>query len=131
VLELSSDVTILCEDCSTISICIAVHQVDGLLESVHADDHHDGSEDLLVVADLAWAGMINNSGADEVTLLEAWHLVPSSIEKNLAFFVRLSDDALDSLFRLLSDKRSDIWVVDTSADCELLGPLNDFRDPLL
>jgi hypothetical protein len=75
--------------------------------------------------------MINNSRANEVTLLEAWHLVASSIEKNLAFFVRLSDDAFYSLFRLLSDKRSDIWVVDSSAYCELLGPLNDFRDPLL
>jgi hypothetical protein len=75
--------------------------------------------------------MIDNSGANEIAIFEAWHLNTSSIEKDLALFVRLRNNAFNSLFRLFSNKRSNIWVVNTSTNSELLGSLNNFGDPLL
>ena len=79
VLELASGVTILGEDGSTVTVLVAVDQVDGLLQGVGSHDDHHGSEDLLVVHVHAWGHVVDHSGAHEVALLIAWHLHASAV----------------------------------------------------
>ena len=83
VLELSGSVTILGEDSTTITASMIVHKVNSLLKSVNSHDDHDGSEDLLIVNVHAWLDVVNDRGADEVSLLKAWDLDASSIENDL------------------------------------------------
>ncbi len=131
VLELSGDVAVLCENSSSVSVGVAVDKLNGLLQSVHTGDDHDGPKDLVVIAVHAWLDVVNNGGANEVAVGEAVNLDVSSIEEDLGLLGARLDEFLDSFSRFLGDQRSDVWVVDTSACGELSGSLDNFWNPLL
>ena len=130
VLELAGTVSVLGEDGCSVTPSVVVHEFDSFVHGLSADNKHDRSEDLFLVAVNSSADVVDNGGANEVTLGVAFDLDTSSIEKKVTVLSSVCDETLDLGQVLGVVERSDIGVVDTSANSESLSLLNDFRNPL-
>lgn len=130
-LELASGMSILCEDSCSIAKLIVVNEFDGLLECRTADNLHNWSENLFLIAVNTSSHMIDNSWSDKVAIRVAWHIGLSSVEKHFTILCTVSDQALDLSQMLSIVEGSHIGVVPASTNGESLGLFNNFWNPLL
>lgn len=84
VLEFAGGVSVSGEDGSTVTVSAVVHHLNGVLKGLSAGEKHDGPKDFVVVAFHAWLDHINDSGSNEVTLLESCHFNVSPVEQQLS-----------------------------------------------
>ena len=89
--------TILGENGDSISPGVGVNEVDGTLQGVSADDQHDWSENLFVVAVDTSAHIIDDSWTNPVSIGISFNLDTSSIKEEIAVFSARSDQAVDLL----------------------------------
>lgn len=79
VLELSSSVSVLCEDSNSVTVLICINHINGFLCGVSSDNAHNRSENFFIVAFHAWFNIINNGRTDKVTFFKSLNFVSSSI----------------------------------------------------
>ena len=72
------------EDGDSVSVLIAVDEVDGLLDAVLPHNNHNWREDLLVIAGHTNISVVDDGCAQEVALLVSWDLDASAVEEDLA-----------------------------------------------
>jgi hypothetical protein len=97
VLEFSGDVAVLGEDGSSVTEGVVVHKIDSLLKGVDTNDNHDGSENFMIIDIHARLNVINNGGANEITILEAWNFNATAIEEDLSLLSSRLNKSLNSL----------------------------------
>lgn len=113
-----------CEDGNTISILIAIDELDGLIESVDSADNHHGCKKLIVVTSHSWFGMVNDSWTNPVTVWKAVNISASSIKDDLCTLsLGFRDLIAKSVQSLFGVERSDVSIIISTTNRESLGLL--------
>ena len=130
-LELSHDVTVGGEAGDSVTVGVLVDELDGILKVVLADNAHDGTEDLFIVASHTLFATINNGGANPVTIGVAFNSGVTSVEEEGSVLLSIGNESLDVSEEGLVVGRSDVHVEVTGSALELGGLLNEIGNPLL
>jgi len=133
VLELSGEGSGSGEEGATITPTIFVDELDGFFESVDSDDTEDGAKDFFIVALHTGLNVVEDSGADEVTLGVFRMDEASTIEGDLgAFLFSLIDVTNDSFLQSSINERAEVdTFISTDTDLELFCLFDQIGDPVL
>jgi len=130
-LELSHDVTVGGEAGDTVTPGVLVDELDGFIKGVFADNAHDGSEDLFVVASHTLLTSINDSGANPVTVGVSFNDGVTSVEEERSVLLTVGNESLNVGEEGLVVGGSNIEVEVTGSNGELGGLLNEVGNPFL
>jgi len=124
-------VTVGGEASDTVTPGVLVDELDGIIKGVFADNAHNGSENLFIVASHTLLTSVNDGGSNPVTVGVSFNDGVTSVEEERSVLLTISNESLNVGEEGSVVGGTDIVVEVTGSNGELGSLLNEIGNPLL